>query len=305
MDENEQIDVTVCICTFRRPSILRAVESVASQVLPEGISVRILVVDNDDTPSAQDAMVEFCAKSPAKIQYRHAPGRNISIARNAALDAVNTRWLAFIDDDESATPTWLAKLLGASAGAHAIFGPSEARYDHNVASWISEGDYHSNRVNDNEYPIRTGYTSNALIDMAFVRKLTLRFDLSLGRTGGEDTVFFYSLHQSGGILKYVKDAIAFEHVAPSRVNVRWIAARRYRAGQAYAMMFRDHNKPEYWKVVLTSPFKIATCVCVSIAMVIAPKRAMWWLMRGVFHAGSLSLALGARMYEEYSPLAVT
>jgi succinoglycan biosynthesis protein ExoM len=300
MDENKPIDVTVCICTFRRPSILRAVESVATQVFTEWISLRILVIDNDDSPSAQDAIASFDAKSLAKIHYRHAPGRNISIARNAALDAVTTRWLAFIDDDESASPMWLAKLLAARAGAHAIFGPSEARYDHNVPPWITAGDYHSNRVLDNENPIKTGYTSNALIDMNFVRKCGVRFDLALGRTGGEDTVFFYSLHRSGGILKYVKDAIVYEHVAASRTNIRWVTARRYRAGQAYAMMFRNHNKSEYWRVVLTSPFKIAACAGVSAAMAVSPRRAMWWLMRGIFHAGTLSLAVGARVYEEYS-----
>jgi succinoglycan biosynthesis protein ExoM len=300
MDGNEQIDVTVCICTFRRPSILSAVESVTSQVLPDWISLRILVIDNDDTPSAQNAIESFCAKSSATIHYHHAPGRNISVARNAALDVVSTRWLAFIDDDESASPLWLARLLSARVGAQAVFGPSEARYDHNAPLWIIAGDYHSNRVMHNENPIKTGYTSNALIDMNFVRKFRLRFDLALGRTGGEDTVFFYALHRSGGVLRYVKDAIVFEHVAASRTNIRWVTARRYRAGQAYAMMFRNYNKPEYWRIVLTSPFKIAACACASAAMAISPKRAMWWSMRGIFHVGTLSLAVGARVYEEYS-----
>jgi succinoglycan biosynthesis protein ExoM len=188
MNGNEQIDVTVCICTFRRPSILGAVESVTTQVLPDWISLQILVIDNDDTPSARNTIAPLCAKSSATIHYHHAPGRNISIARNAALDVVNTPWLAFLDDDESASPMWLAKLFSARSGAQAIFGPSEARYDHNVPFWISAGDYHSNRVLGNENPIKTGYTSNALIDMNFVRKFGLRFDLALGRTGGEDTV---------------------------------------------------------------------------------------------------------------------
>ena len=49
--ELEPTAVTVCICTFRRPSVLVAVESVAKQVLPNGISVKIVVIDNDaETP---------------------------------------------------------------------------------------------------------------------------------------------------------------------------------------------------------------------------------------------------------------
>jgi len=299
-NEDDQVVVTVCICTFRRASILCAIESVARQTLPEGLSVRILVIDNDDAPTAKEAIANFCVKSGISVDYRHAPGRNISIARNAALDAVSSPWIAFIDDDERASSDWLVKLFSARAGAHAVFGPSEALYGHDVPSWIRAGDYHSNRVPDKEDPILTGYTSNALIDVEFVRKHGLRFDPALGRTGGEDTIFFYALRWKGGVLRYARDAVVYEPVVPHRINVRWIAARRYRAGQAYAMMFRDFDRVRYWKVACTAPLKIVACICASAAMALSPKRAMWWSMRGIFHLGALSLAVGARVYEEYS-----
>lgn len=299
-DEDDQPTVTVCICTFRRASILHAIESVARQNLPQGLSVRILVIDNDDAPTAKEAIANFCIKSGIQVDYRHAPGRNISIARNAALDGANSPWIAFIDDDEHASSDWLIKLLSARAGAHAVFGPSEALYGQEVPSWIRAGDYHSNRVPDKENPIMTGYTSNALVDAEFVRKHGLRFDPALGRTGGEDTMFFCALRQKGGVLSYARDAVVYETVAPHRINVRWIAARRYRAGQGYAMMFRDFDRVRYWKVACAAPVKIAACTCVSAAMALSPNRAMWWLMRGIFHLGALSLAVGARVYEEYS-----
>ena len=56
-----------------------------------------------------------------------------------------------------------------------MFGPSEALYGYETPSWISAGDFHSYRVPDDENPIVTGYSSNALIDMEFVRKRGLRF----------------------------------------------------------------------------------------------------------------------------------
>jgi succinoglycan biosynthesis protein ExoM len=302
LDTNKHFpfEVTVCICTFRRASILCAIESVARQKLPNGVFVRILVIDNDDAPTAKETIAKFRAKSGTQVDYRHAPGRNISIARNAGLDAVNTPWLAFIDDDERASSDWLIKLLSARAGAHAIFGPSEAFYDPEVPSWIRVGDYHSNRVLDKENPIVSGYTSNALIDVEFVRKHGLRFDPAFGRTGGEDTMFFYALRRKGGVLRYARDAIVYEHVLPHRINVRWIAARRYRAGQHYAMMFYDFDKVKYWKIVFSAPFKIAACACVAAAMALKPDSAIWWLMRGLFHLGALAQAAGAKIYEEYS-----
>jgi succinoglycan biosynthesis protein ExoM len=298
--KNDQLAVTVCICTFRRASILDAIESLARQDLPKGLSFRILVIDNDDAPTAKEVITNFCIKSRIHIDYRHAPGRNISIARNAALDATNSRWIAFIDDDERAASDWLMKLLSAATGAHAIFGPSLALYGQGVPSWIRAGDYHSNRVPDTENPILTGYTSNALIDMEFVRKHGLRFDLALGRTGGEDSRFFYALHRKGGVLRYAPDAIVYEPVVPQRANVRWIAGRRYRAGQVHTMIFRDFDKPKFWKIALTAPLKISACIFVSVATALSPKVAMWWLMRGIFHLGTLSSAIGASVYEEYS-----
>jgi succinoglycan biosynthesis protein ExoM len=296
----DAVALTVCICTFRRRSVVRAIDSVAAQDLSDGVSLKILVIDNDDTPIARKVVEDFAASAPVTVEYHHAPGRNISIARNAALEKVNTRWLVFLDDDEYAAPSWLFNLSAASGGANAVFGPCVAKYSDKAPRWIQAGDYHSNRLSETQQALTTGYTSNVLIDMDFVRKHNLRFDLSLGRTGGEDTVFFFALHAKGGVLRYAQDAIVYEDVVPPRINFRWIATRRYRAGQVYAKSFHDFNRPQYRRVVLTAPLKIALCMSATAATVFNSSRAMWWLIRGIFHLGSLSFVLGANIYEEYS-----
>ena len=299
-----RIAVTVCICTFRRPSVLRAVESVARQKLPPAIAMRVLVVDNDASPSAKDAIEEFRATTSAEIGYRHAPGQNISIARNAALDATSTPWLAFLDDDEYASSDWLAKLVAARQGAEAVFGPCEAIYRDDAPSWIKSGDYHSNRILHPGKTIDTGYTSNALIDMGFVRRKGLAFDPALGETGGEDTMFFHAMHKNGGRLGYAPDAIVHEEVAPTRLNLAWVLRRRYRAGQVYAMMFERFDRRAYRRTAWSSLPKILACLLMSGATIFSPVRALWWLMRGVFHFGVLSYALGASVHREYRSTAL-
>jgi succinoglycan biosynthesis protein ExoM len=294
--------LTVCICTFRRRSVLEAIRSVAAQNLPDGISIKVMVIDNDDTASAKELLDKDCTTARIAIEYHHVPGKNISMARNAALERVDTRWLAFVDDDEHACANWLARLTSISNGANAVFGPCEAIYPKETPRWIRVGDYHSNRVSKKIRKIITGYTSNVLIDMDFVRRCKLKFDTALGRTGGEDTVFFYVMHSKGGVLRYAPDAVVYENVVPQRIGFRWIATRRYRAGQVYAKLFYDFNRPKYWKVASSAPLKIAVCICASAATIFDPSRAMWWLMRGIFHVGSLSFALGANIYEEYSSL---
>ena len=117
-----------------------------------------------------------------------------------------------------------------------VFGPCEAIYDDWVPDWIKQGDYHSNRIAESS-PITTGYTSNVLIDMVFVRRHGLRFEPELGWTG-EDTLFFHAMYRKGGVLKYATNAVVYERVIPSRANVRWVVRRRYRAGQTRALVSR-------------------------------------------------------------------
>ncbi|SDR54565.1 succinoglycan biosynthesis protein ExoM [Rhizobiales bacterium GAS191] len=299
-EQVDAIDVTVCICTFRRSSVLAAMKSVAKQELPPKTSLRVLVVDNDAVPSALPIVESFRASTSVDIDYRHAPGRNISVARNAALDETTTPWLAFLDDDEYASPDWLAELIAARHGASAIFGPCQALYGNGTPSWIKAGDYHSNRIPDREGPIDTGYTSNVLIDMGFVRRAGLRFDLALGRSGGEDTMFFHSMFRKGGTLKYAREATVYEEVVASRSNLTWIARRRFRAGQVYAKTFHQLDSASYRRASWTAPLKIAACGVMSAATAFRPNRAMWWLMRGTFHIGILTYAMGMSIYQEYA-----
>jgi succinoglycan biosynthesis protein ExoM len=293
------IDVTVCICTFRRASVSAALESIAKQALPPGICAGIIIVDNDIQPTAMKAVEAFREHSPAQVIYKHAPAQNISIARNAGLDACTSRWLAFMDDDESARPDWLANLLAARFGATAIFGECKAIYGNDTPAWIKLGDYHSNRVPQHRAPIDTGYTSNVLIDMDFVRRHSLRFDVTLGRSGGEDTIFFHAMFRQGGVLKYVATAVVYEDVAPSRATIDWIATRKYRAGQVYAMMFKRFDRRAYRKLQFLAPFKTVFCAARSLTAIGQPSRAMWWIMRGIFHFGVLCFSLNAKVHQEY------
>lgn len=303
LEYNQSADsaVTVCICTFRRASIVAALNSVATQVLPKRALCRTLVIDNDLTRTAEPLVTGASAGSSMQVEYLHAPGQNISIARNAALSACRTRWLAFIDDDEVASPHWLGFLLqGRSAGAVAVFGPCLAIYRDDAPRWVRAGDYHSNRVTSRRGIIDTGYSSNALIDMDFVRQHRLMFNEGLGRTGGEDTFFFHAIYRCGGRLGYVPEAIVYDPVPPSRTTARWIATRRYRAGQTYAKLQQQYAWATYRRIPLLAPLKILFCIATAILLCPRPSRAMWWLMRAVFHLGTLAYWLNGQVHEEYS-----
>jgi succinoglycan biosynthesis protein ExoM len=294
-----RVRVVVGVCTFRRSSVLTAIESIAAQIVPDDVDMRIVVVDNDSEPTAEKLITDFCERTGRAVQYKHVPGQNISVARNACLDAATgSDWLAFMDDDEYASYSWLSKLLEARKGANAVLGPCKAIYGPTAPDWIRVGDYHSCSSMGTE-PITIGHTANALIDMRFVNQNVLRFDVALGNTGGEDTFFFHEIYRRGGSLKFEPQAIVYEDVAESRLNLRWIGRRKYRAGQTYALMVLRFEPHRRTTLAFSAAYKFVFCLFMGAILVVRPARALSSLMRAILHLGVMSYCLGANIHQEY------
>jgi succinoglycan biosynthesis protein ExoM len=288
----------VCICTFRRRTIVDTIKSVAAQVLPAGVSVRVVVADNDETPSARALVEEAAAETGLALAYVHAPAANISIARNACLAASDSAWLAFIDDDEVAPSDWLAKLIAARDGADVVFGPQKAIYDPSAPAWMREGDFHST-VFESGRPIRSGSTGNALIRRASLGELT--FDTALGSVGGEDTILFYSLNLRGARLAVAPAAVVFEAVSPARATFGWLLRRRYRAGQTHAYLVKRFHPRESAFIPPTALAKSGYSLAAALVCAPFPSRAARHLLRAVFHWGVFVHWLSGRFYLEYRP----
>jgi succinoglycan biosynthesis protein ExoM len=290
----ERIDV--CICTFRRPSIAEAMESVARQALPDHVQIRIIVADNDAHPSARDLVLATAERLGADVRYVHAPVANISVARNACLAASDSAWLAFIDDDETTAPDWLARLLARREGADVVFGPALSIYSDAAPSWMKEGNYHGHIPRDAD-AVGAAHTANVLVRRACVGDV--RFDPALGLVGGEDTVFFHALRLAGAKFAAALDAQVFERVVPAREKTSWIVLRRFRTGQTHAHLIgRFHPR---WLVPTIALAVLKVIYSLGAALVTAPFAAMRMrnLFRAVFHSGVVVYGLGGGFYHEY------
>ena len=295
----KRMGVTVAICTYRRASIIKAVESVARQRLPPNIAMRILVIDNDATPTAKDMIEDLRDKLWWRSSTGTFPARTYRLRAMPLSMRPRRRF----------SPSWMMmnmrRPIGSpissrfGQGAEVVFGPCEAIYPNDAPYWLKAGDYHSNRIPRHHRTIDTGYTSNVLVDMEFVRLNGLKFDPALGETGGEDTMFFHALHKRGGTLRYAPKAVVHENVVASRLNLTWVRLRRYRAGQVYAMMLYRFSHRAYRRAIWTAPVKILACLFMSCLLIFRPAGALWWLMRGAFHVGVLSFGLGAKVHREY------
>ncbi len=298
----ERIDI--CICTFRRESLRQTLRSVAEQRLPADITLKVIVADNDHSDDRRAAIVSDGAALGLDLLYVHAPSRNISVARNACLDAATARLIAFIDDDEEAAPNWIAALLDQSAAADIVFGVSQARYpDPQTPGWIQEGDFHSNRVSGNDAPWN-GYTANVLINRVFAADHALRFARELGQIGGEDTVFFYHAHARGARFAYAPLAIVYEDTPPNRATMAWLMKRRFRSGQVHYMLLKLQNVG-LARVLVSSLAKAAYCIVGAALNLAYPTRRANFVLRGSLHVGVAASALGMSPYIEYSDQNVT
>lgn len=290
----------ICICTYRRPAVAEAVSSVLAQEVPLGIEVRVLVVDNDAEPTARAAVEGMAPGAPLTLRYLHAPGANISLARNAALDAAEGRFVAFLDDDEIARPGWLAALWAArGGGAEVVLGPVEPLYPEGAPGWMRAAGVHATRPVWTGGEIRTGYAGNALVDRARSEIRALRFDPALGRSGGEDTDYFARIAGAGGRIAYAPDAVVEEAVPPDRLDFGWLARRRYRMGQTHAqLLVRQHGVPR-WRALPLAAAKALACAGLALCAPANRARRNRAILRGLLHAGVVAGLAGRRTLTLY------
>jgi succinoglycan biosynthesis protein ExoM len=291
--------VDVLVCTFRRDEVGRALASLGAQDLPAGTRLRIVVADNDETPSAEARVREAAATLPCPVTYVHAPARNISIARNACLDAAQAEWVAFLDDDEEAEPAWLAALFerAETTGADGIFGPAIAEYPPAAPDWMRSQDYHSNIPERRGDLVETGYTCNALLRWKGSRWQDERFDLARGRSGGEDTEFFFRLRRLGARYEIAEQAIVREPVVPGRMSFAWLRRRKFRMGQSYAAAAASPGAR--LKLGLAALGKAGICGAAALAFLPLEARRNFWALRGALHAGVCAGCLSLRQAELY------
>jgi succinoglycan biosynthesis protein ExoW len=118
--------VAVIIPYFqRKPGILnRALTSILAQLLPDGVEVNIIVVDDGSPLPARGEITGLEVAAPFRLSLHQQKNAGVVAARNLALDLVPaaTDYLAFLDSDDMWHPGHLARALrGLDAGCDYYF----------------------------------------------------------------------------------------------------------------------------------------------------------------------------------------
>lgn len=235
-------DVLVAICTFRREACLAALlESCRHLRISPELRVRFCVIDNDLEPTARDSVERFARDFPFPLRCVHEADAGIPSARNRALhEAGDSRYLAFVDDDETVHPDWLLELhrVMRATGAAFVQGRVELQTETVDDRWWLETSFFRQKAFADRAPRHESWTNNVMLDRRAVERAGCRFDTALRFDGGSDTLFFRDLAARAGHGRYAAHAIVYEVQPKSRLSWSWAIARQYRYGITRANVYR-------------------------------------------------------------------
>ena len=300
--------VAVCVITYRRPEGLTRLLAALDALLPADppAELRIEVVDNDPGESARGVCEGLAPRIAYPLAYHVEKRRGIPQARNAAL-ARAFGWadfVAFIDDDETPRPEWLAELLRAqrTAEADAVTGPCLPDFEEDPPAWIEEGRFFERPRHADGSRLQIAFTHNTLVRSAALQRLDHCFDERMALTGGSDIELFRRFARNGNSIVWADGAAVCEHVPASRVSLGWLLRRAFRVGVSHAWIDKLHapglrtalhiGLHGLWCVAKGSGQLALSVLRGRIAAAIA-------LRLGVFGAGRLWGLAGLR-YREYA-----
>jgi glycosyltransferase involved in cell wall biosynthesis len=288
---NEAHHISVCVCTYKRPQPLKhLLEELRSQDTGGAFSYSIVVVDNDQSRSAEPVVAEFAASSTVPIKYCTESQQNIPLARNKAIENAEGDLIAFIDDDEFPIKRWLLTLLEAlnKYGADGVLGPVKPYFENEPPKWVVQGKFYDRPSYSTGFVIdwRKGRTGNVLLKRALFSNSTQRFNPAF-RTG-EDQDFFRRQIEKGHVFVWCHEAMAYEIVPPARWNWSFMLRRALLQGAAS----RLHPTFGVREIAISLIAIPVWAIALPFSLVLGHGRFMSPLVRLFNHLGRLLAFLG-------------
>jgi succinoglycan biosynthesis protein ExoM len=284
--------VTVCICTFVRPRLLRRLLEKLNLQHTEGrFNYSIVVADNDRSRSAEQTVIEFAAASSIQTTYCFEPEQNIALARNAALRNAKGNFIAFIDDDEFPAENWLLTLLKTCSlsGVDGVIGPVKPYFEQEPPKWVTKGKFYDRPTHDTGFIIdwSEGRTGNLLFDRRILTGLKEPFSSEFG-SGSEDTDFFRRMIESGYVFMWCDEAVVFEVVPPTRWKRSFMLRRSLLRGKN-SLRYPTGRMRNIAKSVVAIPIYV---LALPFLLVVGHHLFMKCLIKLFDHAGRLLALFG-------------
>ena len=298
--DGERRHITVCICTYRRPELLRRLlGKLKSQETAGLFAFSLVIVDNDSMKSAEPVAREFAEGRVVPTGYHVVEEKNISLARNRAVRESRGDYVAFIDDDEFPGDDWLLNLFRASIayGTPAVLGPVRPFYEEPPPGWLPR----SKLLDRKEYPTgtfirstRDTRTGNVLLSRELFDGKEAPFDPRFGKTGGEDVDFFRKALSDGKRLVWCNEAVVFESVPAERLTRSYYLKRALLRGAV-----STRRGPVTYAGVAKSIFAVILYTsALPVLLLLGHHWFMRYLSKDCDHIGKLADLLGIEIVKE-------
>jgi succinoglycan biosynthesis protein ExoM len=286
-----QPHISVCICTYKRPELLkRLLEDLERQDTRGLFTYSIVVAENDESQSAKDVVSSFAAASRLAVKYCLQPERSIAMTRNKAIENADGEFIAFIDDDEFPTEQWLLHLFKA-CNEHAVagvLGPVMPHFDKEAPRWIVKAGLfdrpmHPTGLRLNWSQTRTG---NVLLRNRLFREEGQRFNPEF--LSGSDQEFFKRMMGKGHQFIWCNEAVVYETVPPARWKRGFLIRRAVFRG-----VFSFRNRPYAPGPIAWSLFAApAYVLALPVALILGQAKFMSYVFSLSYHIGRLLALVG-------------
>jgi hypothetical protein len=228
--------VSIMIPTQRRlDGLAVAARSVFAQTGVDFAGLELVIVDNDQAPSAQATAEALAGEAPFPVHYVHEPRPGVAHARNAGMAKAQGELIAFLDDDEEAPVGWLAVLLAAQVryDADVVFGPVKAR----APSQVEAHRGYLERFFSREGPAEAGVIDHyygcgdSLLRRAALPDPLAPFAVERNHIGGEDDMLFGHMQAHGARFAWEPAAWVWEDPVPDRLSLDYTIRRAFAYGQ--------------------------------------------------------------------------
>ncbi len=283
--------ISVCACTYKRPEMLRRLlEGLARQETDPQFTYSIVVVDNDHLRSAETIVSSFAAYSPTSINYYVEPRQGIALARNKAVENATGELVAFVDDDEFPTSSWLLTLFRAleEYRVDGVLGPVKPHFESAPPKWVIEGGFHDRPEDQTGHILDSGKcrTGNALLKRELFSQDPRPFRPEC--LSGEDQDFFRRMIEKGRAFVWCNEAVVYEVVPPARWKRSFLVRRALFRG---VFSLRNYGFP--LERVLQSVVAVpAYTVALPFALVLGQPRFMGCVFKLSYHLGRLLALVG-------------
>jgi cellulose synthase/poly-beta-1,6-N-acetylglucosamine synthase-like glycosyltransferase len=289
--------ISVCICTYKRPKLLRHLLDQLTQQQTDGLfSFSVVVVDNDSSRSAEAEVLDFLKSAEVFVDYYVESRQSISLARNKAVENSQGDFIAFIDDDEFPSPTWLLTLFTTlrERKVDGVLGPVMPFFKEGVPEWVVKGGFYDRPAYATGLVVdgKKGRTGNVLLrrQMFVAQEQPFRPEFR----SGEDQDFFARMIQEGYVFIWCNEAIAYE-VVP---EIRW--KRAYMLRKALLQGACSIVKPEQRalsvaKSILAIPLYTAA---LPFVLLFGQCALMILLVKLFDHSGRVLAAMGINVVKQ-------